>query len=158
MYKLYSKKLSYNINMTPYCFMEKLKNNTTQNTNYSEIVDYDFSGIINEDTFEIQAIPSSGRRGLFNPILYGNILPNGEYSKLTISMKCKKTDMFFLILWIVICSVFSLIIYEKSLEVDYLRIFVLILPITILIIVNLFFLAVAKINFKDAQERIEKLL
>lgn len=73
-------------------------------------------------------------------------------------MKCKKFDMFFIALWCVICALFSLIIYDKSLENENLKVFIFILPGILLIAVNIFFALFAKINFRDAQEKIENIL
>ncbi|MCH5298020.1 MAG: hypothetical protein J1E85_10185 [Ruminococcus sp.] len=119
--------------------------------------EYDFRGFINDNTFEIQSIPHS-RRELFNPILYGKLSQNKETTQLSIKMECKTIDMFFLILWCVICALFSLIIYNKSLENANLKILIFVLPGILLIVINIFFALVAKINFRDAQERIENIL
>lgn len=157
MKKIYSKKLYYNINMSQNQFIEIL-NKHTKTTDYkSDSDEYDFRGVIYDDAFEIQADPHS-RRELFNPILYGKLSKNLEMTQLSIKMKCKKFDMFFIALWCVICALFSLIIYDKSLENENLKVFVFILPGILLIAVNIFFALFAKINFRDAQEKIENIL
>lgn len=157
MKKIYSKELHYNINISKKQFIEILKKNTKTPDCNSDSNKYDFRGVIYDDVFEIQADPHS-RRELFNPILYGKLSENSETTELSIKMKCKNFDKFFIALWYVICALFSLIIYDKSLENENLKVFIFILPVILLIAVNIFFALFAKINFRDAQEKIERIL
>ncbi len=149
--------LFYRTNMPKNKFIEKLKIHTIENNSDTVHDKYDFRGNINDDNFEIQAIPHS-RRELFNPIIYGKVSQNNGTTELSVNMKCKKIDMFFLAIWFVICVFFSLIIYDKSLENPNLKSLIFVLPVILFILVNILFAFFAKINFRDAQEKIENIL
>lgn len=154
---MFAKKLSYIININGEQFTQKLRERTKYNGCNDNLNEYDFQGDINNNCFEIKALPHS-RRGLFNPIICGKVLQYENATEISIEIKLKIFDLFFSILWLVICILFTLIIYNASLENENLKILIFILPAVLFIAVNIIFLFFAHLNFKDAQEKIESLL
>ncbi len=157
MKNIFSKNLYYNINITKEQFIKKLKQRTKSNECNDNFDNYDFQGTIDNDCFQIKAIPHS-RRGLFNPIICGKVFQNEETTEILIEMKLKMFDLFFPILWLIICILFSLIILNEFLENEKTEILTFILPIVLFIVVNVLFSFFAHLNFKDAKEKIESII
>lgn len=118
-------------------------------------IDKDFIGNVTDESFTIKAVPSSGRRGIFNPIIYGSFIENNDTKKLFVTMKFAPFD--YVSLLIALCFFFELIIYLRSSEND-LNYFIYLIPLFIFIAISVFGFLVANINFREAKERLESIL
>lgn len=118
-------------------------------------IDKDFIGNVTDESFTIKAVPSSGRRGIFNPIIYGSFIENNDTKKLFVTMKFAPFD--YVSLLIALCFFFELIIYLRSFEND-LNYFIYLIPLFIFIAISVFGFLVANINFREAKERLESIL
>lgn len=118
-------------------------------------IDKDFIGNVTDESFTIKAVPSPGRRGIFNPIIYGSFIENNDTKKLFVTMKFAPFD--YVSLLIALCFFFELIIYLRSSEND-LNYFIYLIPLFIFIAISVFGFLVANINFREAKERLESIL
>ncbi len=156
MYSLFSKKYEYVLREERQEFLVNLKNACEKSSLYVEkYIDKDFIGNVTDESFTIKAVPSSGRRGIFNPIIYGSFIENNDTKKLFVTMKFAPFD--YVSLLIALCFFFELIIYLRSSEND-LNYFIYLIPLFIFIAISVFGFLVANINFREAKERLESIL
>ncbi len=149
-------KYIYYINMPPNDFLNSLKTHTTNiltEKSYSE--GYNFYGVISNHQTRISAVPSSGRRAIFNPVLDIQITDKDNASQIKISALLDGISIFMCSIFIIMCSLFGLIIYNISLENNILFPLTFILPLVLITIIISCFFIVFKINLKDARERFE---
>ena len=158
MHNLFSKQYEYILRERRQEFIVNLKNNCENSSAYVEKnVDKDFIGNVTDESFTIKAVPSSSRRRIFNPIICGSFIENNDITKLFVIMKLAPFDYAFISLYIVLCFFFELIIYLHSFESD-LNYFVYLIPLFIFIAISILFFLFAKLNFRDAKERLESIL
>lgn len=156
MYSLFSKKYEYVLREERQEFLVNLKNAWEKSSLYVEkYIDKDFIGNVTDESFTIKAVPSPGRRGIFNPIIYGSFIENNDTKKLFVTMKFAPFD--YVSLLIALCFFFELIIYLRSSEND-LNYFIYLIPLFIFIAISVFGFLVANINFREAKERLESIL
>ncbi|WP_294465302.1 hypothetical protein [uncultured Ruminococcus sp.] len=153
----FSRTYKYDIKSDKQNFLNKLRKCTVkENTACEQQTESDFIGNITDNDFTVKAVPSSKRRGLFNPTIYGCFVNENNKTKLSVTMKCSQFDYIFLALFFVVCVFFGWIIYMQSLENISLTYLIFPLPFAIFIVINILFIAIANLNFRDARERLEK--
>lgn len=152
----YHFKKAYKLSNTKEAFLFDLKNVTAIGTINPDryMKSHKFVGEISEKNFEVQAIPSTRTRKLFNPLIIGNF-SEGE---LTVELKLIPFDYIFVALYFIVCILFGVIIYNHSLENDALLPFVFIIPTIIFLAIILVFSFFAKINYSDAIYSIENII
>lgn len=155
----FSRTYKYDIKSDKQNFLNKLRKCTVkENTACEQQTESDFIGNITDNDFTVKAVPSSKRRGLFNPTIYGCFVNENNKTKLSVTMKCSPFDYIFLVLFFVVCVFFGLIIYMQSLENSSLSYLIFPLPCAIFIAINLFCVVSANLNFRDARESFENII
>ena len=135
--------------------MKLSKTTATSELDYDKYRDsHKFFGNISENSFEIQAMPSTRTRKLFNLLILGIFCD----SKLSIEMKLTPFDYIFIALYFIVCVLFGVLTYVHSLENEALFPFVFILPTIIFLTITLIFSFFAKTNYSDALYNIEKII
>ncbi len=141
-------------------FLYRLSQNTLKeySLKYNNDSNYKFFGIISQDNFEIQSIPSYSRRYHFNPLITGTFIKDNNQTKLSIQVKLNIFDYIIVFVFLILCILFGFIIYTHSIEKTYLIPFIFIIPLMIFVLVNSLFAYVAKLNFCDAIDNLENII
>ena len=152
----YHFKKTFKLSGTKEAFLLKLTETTLiDNLSYFKYDNnYSFFGVISKDRFEIQSVPSTRTRKLFNPLIIGKL----NKDELSIELKPMSFDYIFIALYFILCVLFGIITYTHSLENKTLLPFVFILPILIFSAITLVLSFFAKINYSDALYNIEHLI
>ena len=159
MKSVFCSEFTYDINNSSESVMKKFQENTVADNHYHFHTKHnstkDFIGICHQNNFQIKAIISSFpvKRELFNPIIDGVTEETNNITKLHIKMHCRKFDLFFAGIFLIICCFATIFIGIHTHSVANLVIYL----ISILGLL-IFFRFIIYINFKDAKERIENIL
>ena len=152
----YHLKKAYKLSNTKEDFLLKLTETTLiDNLSYFKYDNkHKFFGVISKDSFEIQSVPATRTRRLFNPLIIGKL----SKDELLIELKLMPFDYIFISLYLVLCIFFGVTIYTESLENKALLPFVFIIPTMIFLAIILIFSFFAKINYSDAIYSIENII
>ncbi len=152
----YHFKKTYKLSSTKENFLLKLTETTLiGNLSYFKYDNkYKFFGIISKDSFEVQSVPATRTRRLFNPLIIGKL----SEDELSIELKLMPFDYIFIALYFILCILFGVTTYTHSLENEALLPFVFIIPIIIFLAIILVFSFFAKINYSDALYNIEHII
>ena len=159
MKSVFYKEFIYDINNSSESVMEKFRENTVEDNRYylrtNNSTTKDFIGICHQNCFQIKSIIGSFpvKRELFNPVIDGVTEEINTITKLHIKMYCRKFDLLFAGIFLILCCFGAIFIGIHTHSVTNTVIYLI--PISGLLI---FFGLLIHINFKDAKEKIENVL
>ena len=159
MKSIFNREFVYDIDNSAEYILEKIRENTIENNNYYFTNKHNstkfFVGTFNNNTFQIKTIIDAFpiKRELFNPIIYGIAEEINGITKLHIKMKCRRFDLFFGVVLLILCFFSVLFIGVCNYSLVNLLIYMTSIPFILI-----FLGCLISMNFRDAKERIESIV